>query len=434
MTRLPDEDVLRSPRRMDTSPRKGISVTFVGINYLPEPLGIAPYATGLCSGLASRGYHVNVVTGIPHYPEWKIPREYRWKWTSVEMIDGVRVKRVRHSVPGQVSNSRRFLMEATFGFRGALSKWSRPDILVCTTPALISTAVLCLRNWASGGHRPAFGVWVQDLYAVGLAETQASNSTATKLATQLESRVLRAADGVVVPHSKFREQLVENLQVDPAKITTIRNWTHVRSNPGDDRKANRERFGWPENEIVVLHSGSMGVKQGLENVVRAAQIADKKALNLRFVLVGDGNQRRSLEAMAQQTRRLEFRDPLPQSDFAAALRAADILLVNEKPGVSEMSIPSKLTSYFQSGTPVLAAIGPLSNTALEIQNSGAGIIVDNGDPALLVGAAASLGGNANLKRKLGANGIEYVAAELSEEASLQKFDKWIKQLAACRRG
>jgi colanic acid biosynthesis glycosyl transferase WcaI len=409
-----------------------LSVTVLGINYSPEPCGIAPYTTGLCRGLASRGHRVNVVTGMPHYPEWRVPAGYRWKWTSMETMDGVSLKRVRHSVPKTSSNLRRLLMEATFGVRGAGSRWHHPDVVICITPALISTAAECLRRRVSIGHSPVLGVWVQDLYAVGLSETQDPGSVAAKLAGRLESWVMREADGIVVAHNRFRTQLAQNPQVDPAKITTIRNWTHVQSSGASDRYASRGRFGWADNETVVLHAGSMGVKQGLENVVHAAQIADRDKLNLRFVLMGDGSQRCTLEAMARQTTRLEIRDPLPEGDFVAALKAADILLVNEKPGVAEMSIPSKLTSYFQSGTPVLAATSPESNAALEIRDSKAGIVVDGGDPACLVQAAASLGRDANLRKELGANGIEYAAAQLSEAASIEKFDHWIKSMLAAQ--
>lgn len=410
-----------------------IAVTVLGINYAPEPFGIAPYTTGLCRGLASRGYSVNVVTGMPHYPEWQLPAEYRWKWTSSEMVDGVSLKRVRHSVPARASNGRRLLMEATFGARAAASRWNRPDVVICTTPALISTAAQCLRRRVAVRHRPAFGVWVQDLYAVGLSETQNAGSAAAGLVGRLESWVMQEADAIVVAHDRFRDQVVQAAQVDPAKITTIRNWTHVQSSGTTDRTESRGRLGWADHETVVLHAGNMGVKQGLENVVRAAQIADKDQLNLRFVLMGDGNQRCTLEALAGQTTRLEIRDPLPQRDFAAALTAADILLVNERPGVAEMSIPSKLTSYFQSGTPVLASISPESNAAQEIRDSKAGIVVQGGDPALLVNAAASLGGDADLRTRLGANGVEYAAAELSEKASIDKFDQWITRMLAAQK-
>lgn len=411
----------------------GLSVTFIGINYAPEPFGVAPYATGLCTGLVERGYDVRVVTGIPNYPEWKIPPQYRWKWTSFETIDGIRVKRVRHSVPKSPTNSRRLLMEATFGLRAALSNWAKPDVLVCANPALLGTALVCLRNIASPMHRPALGIWVQDLYARGLAETQNVGSTTLRLAAEVESAILRQADAVAVLHDRFRDEVVDNLHVDPAKVTVIRNWTHVESEPVDNRNASRAHFGWSDDETVVLHAGNMGVKQGLENVVRAAQIAAENALNIRFVLVGDGNQRHSLEALANGTRNLEFRDPLPDHDFAAVLTAADILLLNERSGVSEMAVASKLSSYFQSGTPVLAATDPAGTAAQEIRDSAAGVVVESGNPLALLDAALSLGADPELRTALGANGIQYAAAELSEKASLDKFDDWLRRLAVSRR-
>lgn len=409
------------------------AVTVLGLNYSPEPFGIAPYTTGLCRGLTGRGYRVNVVTGMPHYPEWLVPAEYRWKWSSTETIDGVSLKRVRHSVPARASNFRRILMEATFGIRSSASRWNQPDVVICVTPALISTAAQCLRCRVSIGHRPMVGVWVQDLYAVGLSETQNPHSRTARIAGRLESWVMREADGIVVAHDRFGDQLVNTLHADPAKIMTIRNWTHVQSTGTSTRDATRGGFGWADNETVVLHAGNMGVKQGLENVVRAAEVADRDNLNLRFVLLGNGNQRCALEAMARQTTRLEIRDPLSQGDFVAALKAADILLVNERPGVSEMAIPSKLTSYFQSGTAVLAAVGAESNTAQEIRRSGAGIVVTAGDPTGLVDAATSLGRDADLRKQLGARAIEYATAELSEAASIEKFDHWIQSMLATKK-
>jgi colanic acid biosynthesis glycosyl transferase WcaI len=415
------------------APRTGIAVTFIGINYFPEPLGIAPYSTGLCSELAQRGYDVKVITGVPHYPEWRVAPHYRWTWQCVETIGDVPVTRVRHSVPRQFTTAGRLLMEATFGVRAALSKWDRPEVLICVTPALISTALLCLKFRASGSRRPAFGVWVQDLYSAGLAETQIAGSTAFGAASRLESWVLRQADGVAVIHDRLRNQLLDKLDVDPAKVTTIRNWSHVSSGARSNRDADRKRLGWAHDEIVVLHAGNMGVKQGLDNVVRAAKLADQTNLKVRFVLLGDGNQRRSLEESGRGVRCLHIHDPLPDDEFAAALTAADILLVNQKPGVTEMSVPSKLTSYFQSGTAVLAAIDDTSGAAEEIRNSGAGIVVDSGDPGLLLDAVTALAGDATLRTRLGANGTAYVRTVLSARNSLDRFDEWIEQLCALRR-
>ncbi len=42
-----------------------------GINYAPEPTGIATNTTWLAESLVSLGWRVTVVTGIPHYPDWR---------------------------------------------------------------------------------------------------------------------------------------------------------------------------------------------------------------------------------------------------------------------------------------------------------------------------------------------------------------------------
>ena len=162
----------------------------------------------------------------------------------------------------------------------------------------------------------------------------------------------------------------------------------------------RRELGWPDDVTVVLHAGNMGAKQGLANVVEAARIADRDSQPLLFVLMGDGNQRAALEAMGT-TGCLQFIDPVPQELFTAALRAADILLVNERPGIKDMSVPSKLTSYFATGQPIIAATDAESVTAEEIEASGAGIRVDADRPELIVSAAMELRNNPQMARAAG---------------------------------
>ena len=51
-------------------------VLIIGINYSPELTGIGPYTAGLAEHLASRGDDVTVITGLPHYPDWRIAAGY----------------------------------------------------------------------------------------------------------------------------------------------------------------------------------------------------------------------------------------------------------------------------------------------------------------------------------------------------------------------
>ena len=52
-------------------------VTLVCLHYPPEHSGNAVYSGGLAEALAQRGVSVNVVTGLPHYPQWRVYDGYQ---------------------------------------------------------------------------------------------------------------------------------------------------------------------------------------------------------------------------------------------------------------------------------------------------------------------------------------------------------------------
>ena len=54
------------------------------------------------------------------------------------------------------------------------------------------------------------------------------------------------------------------------------------------------------------------------------------------------------------------------------LAAADVLAVTQRASVLDMSVPSKLTSYFAAGRPVVASVAAEGGTAQEVRRSGAG--------------------------------------------------------------
>lgn len=406
--------------------RSLLSLLIVGLHYSPEPSGNAPYTSGLARGFRRLGRPTRVTTGYPHYPEWKRYKGYNG-WSRSEVIDGVAVRRLRHYIPAKPHGLARLLMEVSFGLRVAFSRWNSPSAVVLVSPALFSTGLAMLRARATGMKAPVV-VWVQDLYSLGMAETGVSGSTGVRVMKALESAILRSADGVVVIHDRFKAHAVNHLGLDPAKVKVIRNWTHLQPFTLDDRSGSRASFGWKPEDIVVLHAGNMGAKQGLDNVVHAARVAEVKRSRVHFVLIGDGNQRARLEKLAEGAKHLTFLDSLPGTRFQEALASADILLVNELPGVKEMSVPSKLTSYFSSGVPVLAATDAGSVTAEEIEKADAGVRVTAGDPAGLVSTAEKLAGDKETAGRFAANGRHFMKTTLSEDYALAQYDQYLTHL------
>ncbi|UKA49889.1 glycosyltransferase family 4 protein [Arthrobacter sp. FW305-123] len=401
----------------------------VGLNYAPEPSGNAPYTSKLAQGLTRRGVSVRVLTGYPHYPEWKIKDGYTGL-SMEENLAGVPVKRLRSSVPSRPNGLGRLLMEVTFGVRTMLSRWDRPDVVLVVSPALFSAAFAILRARI---FRVPVGIWVQDLYSKGVEETGPARSPLASLMKRLESAILNAADGVTVIHERFRDHVITDLGVSAHRVRVIRNWTHVHHHHSFDRSAARQRLGWAATDFVALHAGNMGVKQGLENVVDTARLAGRSGSDVRFVLLGNGNQRRTLESKGAGIDRLQFLEPLPDRDYSEALRSADVLLVNERPGVREMSVPSKLTSYFVTGLPIIAATEADSATAHELATAGAGIRAESGSPTDLVAAIERLRSNPGFAESFGAAGRQYSDRVLSEEAALNSYVEWLSDLASLRR-
>jgi len=404
-----------------------LRVAIMGVNYEPEKSGIAPYTTGLATGLARAGHAVRVFTSRPHYPEWRVPHSYI-RGHEFEVRDGVSVRRLRHYIPCEPSGVRRACFELAFGSRLASVCWDRPDVVVCVSPALLSSAVVVCRahlQW----RRPAIGLVIQDLYSRGVIETGMATGRLSRAASSMESSVLRACDGVVAIHERFRSQMVTTLGVDPARISVIRNWTHISGVEDFDLGRFRAELGWRPDEIVVVHTGAMGVKQGLENVVRAARLADGLDRRIRFVLIGDGSRRPYLERFASGVTSIQIMDSLDQARFGRALRSADVLLVNERPGVSDMAVPSKLTSYFSAGRPVLAATDPRSTTAEELASSGGGIQVAAGDPEALIDGALRIASQPDAGLAMGQSGQRYSRDLLSEETAIENYDKWVRALS-----
>lgn len=406
-----------------------LDILILGINYAPEVTGIAPYTTGIARGLAAEGHRVQVLTSFPHYPAWRTEDGYEKGLRRREWDGGVEVIRVRHPLPANPVGVGRVLMETVFAGQVLVGGRREPDLIIVMSPALLSVASGLLRRF---GRRTAVGTVVQDLYCRAFLETAALGGRGAERVAQLERALLSRTDGVAVIHTKFRNTLVD-LGVPEDRITIIRNWAHIVPSRAD-RATTRQGLGWGPGETVVLHAGNMGHKQALENVVDAARLADQRGDQVRFVLLGDGARRRVLQERARGVRAIEFVDPLPAGRFEDALDAADLLLLNEKPGVSDMCVPGKLTSYFAAGRPVIAATDARSGAAAEVAASGAGTLVTAGDPEVLLKAATALADDAVARAEMSERGRAYAEAVLTPDAAIRSYSAWAQGLVRAKRG
>ncbi|WUW51342.1 glycosyltransferase [Streptomyces sp. NBC_01456] len=407
----------------------GRCVLVVSTNYAPEHTGIGPYSTQIAEHLAASGADTHVLAGMPHYPAWRVAEGYRGRWRLRERRGGVTVHRRRHTVPSRQTALRRALFEAGILAHGLVGPPRiRPDVVLSQMPSLAG-GVLGGRLARRAGVPHV--VVVQDL--MGAAAEQSGirgGGRAAAAAGALEARILRGADVVGVVHESFVDR-VTAMGVPRERVHVVPNWTHVKG-PSGDRATTRARLGWQADETVVLHAGNMGLKQGLEVLVEAAMLADQEAAPVRFVLMGDGNQRAHLQALAAGCSALTFLPPAGAEEFPEVLAAADVLAVTQKASVLDMSLPSKLTSYFMTGRPVIASVAAEGGTAQEVLRAGAGVLVAPEDPKALLAEVRALAADPDEASRLGARGPQYVEERLSSRAGLERITALLRLARAGR--
>ena len=302
-------------------------VLLVTTNYWPEPTGIAIYTTDLAESLQVKGHQVSVLTSLPHYPWWKVPEEFAHLCEGTGTHNGVSTIRAKHLVPPKMNALLRMRFETSLW-------WNLRRVSKTKLGNDYDMVIACIPTVAAGivGKRIAkklgipFGLIVQDLSGAGAKQSGLrGGAVISKIAHFVEGRALHGADSLVVVSPAMRDVVV-GLGVPESRITQITNYS-ARAISKLDKNSARSRFGWASDDFVVIHTGNMGAKQDLENVVGAAD-----ALNgfskIKIYLVGHGNQESNLKALCVGKSNIAVLPAVSDSDYSALLSAADLLLVN----------------------------------------------------------------------------------------------------------
>jgi len=395
-----------------------------GINYAPESTGNAPYTAAYAEALAAAGHTVTVVSGYQHYPEWT-SQHRRWRWSG-SRTGGPRLIRVPHAVPAKPDARGRFALEASYGLATlpAMAMVGRIDAAIGVIPTL--SGGLAARV-AGTLQRVPTGLLVQDLMSTAAAQggvPGASRRVASAVAVA-ERRIVKGAHVASVARG-FEQPLHE---IGARSVTYLPNFAHLPPGRGEDVETVRDRHGIPRDAFVVGYAGNLGYKQDLATVLAAAwRLRDYT--DIYFVVVGEGAQRDMVqESFLGEAVRGQLLPLQPAGEVPDLLRAFDLLLAPQRATVVDMSVPSKLTAYFSTGRPVLAAASDHSETAAQVHASGGGIVVPPGDPDALVGAIQALRCDPDLRARMGASAAAYASDAFDPGRAVERFVAWCEELA-----
>ncbi|MGA9529288.1 MAG: WcaI family glycosyltransferase [Terriglobales bacterium] len=397
-------------------------ILILGINYFPERTSVAPFTTGLSEHLASQGHTVRVVTAFPYYPEWRIWKEYRGRLTQLEIRHGVEIRRVRHFIPRRASSLvERLLHDFSFTIAALIAGLAAGecDIVYCSCPP----PALALAACAIGGIRKVpYSIKLTDLASdAAIATGILREGALLAWARAIERFAYRHASAVVCLCEAFRERLLRD-GLPPAQLAVIPDWGDTEAvRPGPADGSFRRAYGISTEHFVVMHTGNMGKKQDLLNVVRAAECTRADS-HLLWVIVGEGEERALIESASRALPNILLLPLQPSAGLCQMYADADLLLLNQKAAVKDAVIPSKLLTYMAAGKAVLCAANSESEASRLTGEAGCGRIVPPEAPASLAEAALSLRSNPALRQTMGANGRAYAIRNFEKARVLSLYD------------
>ncbi len=372
-------------------------VLLIGGNFHPEPIGIGKYNGEMIDWLAENGYDCTVVTSFPYYPQWEVQEPYTKKahWFRKEVKyykpyyeRNISIYRCPQYVPKTPTGVTRMLNGFTFFISSffvvvSLLFKRKYDYVISVVPSFETGLLAILYKKIRGGK---FLYHIQDLQIDAAKDLNIIRSRPLiKFLFGIEKYILKKADVVSSVSSGMMKKV--NLKCG-REVEFFPNWVDYKVIfPITNKKGLKEEFDFCVSDKVVLYSGAIGEKQGLENILYAAMSFRHKA-HIKFVICGSGPYLKRLLEIKQKLalNNVIFMPTKPLNELNRFLNMADLHLVIQKANATDLVMPSKLTNILAvGGVPVVTTIKHSSLYQL-INEHKLGLIATSDDVASLARA------------------------------------------------
>lgn len=267
---------------------------------------------------------------------------------------------------------------------------------------------------------------VRDLWPAFAVQVGVLRQPALIRASQwLEKTLYRSADQLVVNSPGFLSHVKER---GGRNVKLVPNGTDIEMFSPHIEGADFRAAHNLADKFVVLYAGAHGLSNDLGILLESARLLSQRP-DVQFVLLGDGKEKPNL---VEQSRKLGLKNTLflpacPKSRIAQAVAAANACVAILKPVPLYATVyPNKVFDYMAAGKPVILAIDGVIRSAVE--EAGAGIFVQPGDPVALAQAVESLADDPQQTRRMGESGREYVVKHFNRVDLAETLNQLITRM------
>lgn len=377
--------------------------------YHPEPTGSAPPITDLSLWLAENGLRPDVLAARPSYPKNAVYEGYEAGQRDHEDFKGVNVRRVKSYIANSRGMIGRLLSETSFAASALFARERRYKGVICVCPSVFVVLVAPFFR-ARDGRVVAIVHDIQSGLAANLKFGMAGGLT--QLLRKLEAWALNRCDRVIALTPGMERELRElgvkgQIDIIPPQVNV------------------REIVPMPraEGRPLLVYSGNLGRKQGLDQVMALAAELLKRSAVVDILIRGEGSERKALEEQAESEglTNVRFADLAPRDQLSAAMGAATLHLVPQSPGGANFALPSKIFSIMAAERPYIATAEAGTPLALITQASKGGVTIEPNDAPEFADAVQKLISDPEALRRMSASGRSYVENYVDREVVCRRI-------------
>ena len=370
-----------------------LRVAFFNRSYYPDFGATGQLLTELAEDLVARhGHEVTVVAGLPLSSASPVTDPPTWyRPVKVERHNGVRVLRAygtafdKKKFTGRASNYLSYFLTSML----ATLRLGRPDIVVALTDPPIIGLVADAAARLTGAR---FVFLCQDIFPeVARLLEDFQSGRVESLLQRVGRHTVARAERVIALGDTMKRRLVETKGAEPSKIRVVHNWADCEAIVPASKDNPFARTHGLADKFVLMHSGNVGLSQGLEALLDVAERL-RHLPDLVVAIVGDGAQKATLMASAEarHLHNVRFFPYQPKSGLLDSFATADVFMVSLKRGLSGFIVPSKLYGILAAGRPFVAAVEGDCEVAEIAATFDCGLVVEPGHAGQMADAVEVL--------------------------------------------
>jgi colanic acid biosynthesis glycosyl transferase WcaI len=360
-----------------------VRILFLTENFPPERNASATRVYERACYWVKWGHEVTVLTCAPNFPEGKVFPGYRNKWYQAEMLDGIRVVRVKTFITANEGIVLRTLDFLSFmGSAMVVGLFQKnPDVVISTSPQFFAA----VGGWGLAGLRgKPFIFELGDLWPASIAAVGAMGPNVfLRWMERFELFLYRRSAAVIALTSSFKDDLVRR-GILPGKIAVVINGVDIPRYAPRPRDVELAEYYGLDEHFVVGYIGTHGMAHVLEKVLDVAERMERFR-DVRFLFVGGGAGKAKLEEEVAKRglKNVVLVPPQPKERMPEFWSLCSVALVHLKDTpVFESVIPSKIFEAMGMGLPILLA-SPRGEASRIVEKEEAGLWVPAEDPTAL---------------------------------------------------